>query len=74
MLNTYGSSLCFDFFPSRLVIKNMLLSYVLSPRNKQPEVLRALGGILGFSEEDFEKVYLVFHFTSLLLKKIARSL
>lgn len=40
----------------KLVIKNMLLSYVLSPRNKQPEVLRALGGILGFSEEDFEKI------------------
>lgn len=40
----------------KLVIKNMLLSYLLSPRNKQPEVLRALGGILGFSEEDFEKI------------------
>lgn len=40
----------------KLVIKNMLMSYLLSPRNKQPEVLRAVGGILGFSEEDFDKI------------------
>ena len=40
----------------RLVIKNMLMGYLLSPRNKQPEVLRAVGGILGFTEEDFNKV------------------
>ena len=34
----------------------MLMGYLLSPRNKQPEVLRAVGGILGFTEEDFNKV------------------
>ncbi|XP_022332076.2 uncharacterized protein LOC111129874 isoform X2 [Crassostrea virginica] len=40
----------------KLVIKNMLMGYLLSPRNKQPEVLRAVGGILGFTEEDFNKI------------------
>lgn len=68
MLNIVPYELIFSF---RLVIKNMLMSYLLSPRNKQPEVLRAVGGILGFSEEDFDKVYmyLVFHFTSVVKKK-----
>lgn len=45
----------------RLVIKNMLMGYLLSPRNKQPEVLRAVGGILGFTEEDFNKVPFFLH-------------
>ncbi|XP_061173845.1 thyroid receptor-interacting protein 11-like isoform X1 [Saccostrea echinata] len=40
----------------KVVIKNILMGYFLSPKNKQPEVLRAVGGILNFTDEDFNKI------------------
>ncbi|XP_062621863.1 thyroid receptor-interacting protein 11-like isoform X2 [Saccostrea cucullata] len=40
----------------KVVIKNILMGYFLSPKNKQPEVLRAVGGILNFTDEDFDKI------------------
>ncbi|XP_048733760.1 thyroid receptor-interacting protein 11-like isoform X4 [Ostrea edulis] len=40
----------------KLVIKNMLMGYFLSPKSKQSEVLRAVGGILSFTEDDFNKI------------------
>ncbi|XP_053375011.1 thyroid receptor-interacting protein 11-like isoform X2 [Mercenaria mercenaria] len=40
----------------KLVIKNLFLGYFTTPQNNRHEVLRAIGGVLQFSSEDFEKI------------------
>ncbi|KAL3873668.1 hypothetical protein ACJMK2_036761 [Sinanodonta woodiana] len=40
----------------KLVIKNLLLGYFTTPKNKRSEVLHAIGGVLGFSLDDFHKI------------------
>ncbi|XP_060577113.1 thyroid receptor-interacting protein 11-like isoform X2 [Ruditapes philippinarum] len=40
----------------KLVIKNLFLGYFTAPQNSKHEVLRAIGGVLQFSSEDFEKI------------------
>ena len=41
---------------SRLIIKNLFLGYFTTPQNKRHDVLRAIGGVLMFTQDDFEKV------------------
>ena len=40
----------------RLVVRNLLLGYLTTSKDKQPVALRAVGGVLGFTEDDFLKV------------------
>ncbi|KAK3093131.1 hypothetical protein FSP39_011514 [Pinctada imbricata] len=40
----------------KLVVRNLLLGYLTTSKDKQPVALRAVGGVLGFTEEDFLKV------------------
>ncbi|XP_052766404.1 thyroid receptor-interacting protein 11-like isoform X4 [Mya arenaria] len=40
----------------KLVIKNLFLGYFTTPQNRRHEVLLAIGGVLLFAQEDFEKI------------------
>ncbi|KAL4238385.1 Golgi organization [Mactra antiquata] len=40
----------------KLVIKNLFLGYFTTPQNKRHEVLRAIGGVLLFTSEDFQRI------------------
>lgn len=40
----------------RSLVKNMLMGYFNTPENKRADVVRVIGGLLGFTHEELEKV------------------
>lgn len=44
-----------EAFVEKVIMKNLLLGYLTTPQNKQNDVLRLIGAVLEFSEEDFFK-------------------
>ena len=37
-------------------MKNLLLGYFHTPENKRPEVVRVLGNLVGFSQDELDEV------------------
>lgn len=44
-----------EAFVEKVIMKNLLLGYLTTPQNKQNDVLRLIGAVLEFSQEDFFK-------------------
>ncbi|XP_033734322.1 thyroid receptor-interacting protein 11-like isoform X2 [Pecten maximus] len=40
----------------KVVIKNLFLGYFTTPKGQQQQVLKAIGGVLGFTPTDYEKI------------------
>lgn len=47
---------------SRPLMKNLLLGYFHAPENKRPEVIRVLGNLVGFSQDEINEVFHCFTF------------
>lgn len=43
----------------KVVIKNLFLGYFTTPKGQQQQVLKAIGGVLGFTPTDYEKISIV---------------